>query len=77
MAKQKHKYDVYYTITVDGEARDVKLIGGWESDKTDVFDVAQEVDSDPDLIGEDFEGYPEDAEDHEIVWEGFPTIVKK
>ena len=75
MAKAKHKYDVYWEVTIDGEPKTLKLIGGWESKKSDPDKVAIEVDADPDLMGDDFEGYPEDAENLDIVWEGFPIVI--
>jgi hypothetical protein len=75
MTKRKNKYDVSWSITVDGEPKVITLIGGYESDSSDVDAVTLEVDSDPDLIGEDFEGYPEDSENREIVWEGLPVVV--
>jgi hypothetical protein len=73
--KQKHKFDVYWEVTIDGESKTLKLIGGWESELTDPDEVKIEVDADPDLIGDDFEGYPEDSEDLDIVWEGFPIVI--
>lgn len=73
--KQKHKYNVYWTITVDGEERVLTLIGGYESESADEDQVTLEVNADTTLIGDDFEGYPEDADDLEIVWEGLPIVV--
>lgn len=73
--KQKHKYDVYWEVTIDGESKTLKLISGWESELTDPDDVKIEVDADPDLMGDDFEGYPENNEDLDIVWEGFPIVI--
>jgi hypothetical protein len=73
--KQKHKFDVYWEVTIDGESKTLKLIGGWESELTDPDEVKIEVDADPDLIGDDFEGYPENNEDLDIVWEGFPIVI--
>ena len=75
MAKAKHKYDVYWEVTIDGESKTLKLIDGWESELTDPDEVKIEVDADPDLIGDDFEGYPENNEDLDIVWEGFPIVI--
>jgi hypothetical protein len=73
--KQKHKFDVYWEVTIDGESKTLKLIGGWESELTDPDEVKIEVDADPELIGDDFEGYPEDNEDLDIVWVGFPIVI--
>lgn len=75
MAKTTRKYDVYWDVTIDGERKTLKLIGGWESKKSDPDKVAIEVDADPDLIGFDFEGYPEEPDGLDIVWEGYPTVV--
>jgi hypothetical protein len=74
-AKALHKYDVYWEVTIDGESKTLKLIGGWESKLKDPEKVAIEVDADPELMGFDFEGYPEEPDDLDIVWEGFPIVI--
>ncbi len=75
-AKALHKYDVYWEVTIDGEPKTLKLIGGWESKLKDPDKVAIEVDADPDLIGDDFEGYPvDDDKEHDVAWEGFPIVI--
>jgi|APCry1669188910_1035180.scaffolds.fasta_scaffold06271_5 hypothetical protein len=75
MAKKKYKYEVYWEVTIDGEAKTLKLPGFWESKLKDPDDVKIEIDEDPDLMGFDFEGYPEEPDDLEIVWEGYPIVI--
>jgi len=70
-----YKYDVYWEVTIDGEAKTLKLPGFWESKLKDPDDVKIEIDEDPDLMGFDFEGYPEEPDDLEIVWEGYPIVI--
>lgn len=76
MSKSKtYEYNVYWDVIIDGEPTNIKLKGTWKSKFSDADRVAIEVDEDPDLIGDDFEGYPDDDEEHEVVWEGFPIVV--
>ena len=49
--------------------------GFWESKLKDPDDVKIEIDEDPDLMGFDFEGYPEEPDDLDIVWEGYPIVI--
>jgi hypothetical protein len=72
------KYKVYWNVTIDGsdEQETLELKGFYESSKPTDEEVMLEVDADEDLIGEDFIGYPEDSEDHDIVWEGYPVVIE-
>jgi hypothetical protein len=71
---KKYKYRVYWDVTIDGVGTNLELRGLYESDSADHDEVMIEVDEDPDLIGEDFIGYPTDDEEHDVVWEGFPIV---
>jgi hypothetical protein len=71
---KKYKYRVYWDVTIDGVGTNLELKGLYESDSADPDEVMIEVDGDPDLIGEDFIGYPTDDEEHDVVWEGFPIV---
>ena len=71
---KKYKYRVYWDVTIDGVEANLELKGLYESDSADPDEVMIEVDEDPDLIGEDFIGYPTDDEEHDVVWEGFPVV---
>ncbi len=71
---KKYKYRVYWDVTIDGVGTNLELKGLYESDSADPDEVMIEVDEDPDLIGEDFIGYPTDDEEHDVVWEGFPIV---
>ena len=72
---KKYKYRVYWDVTIDGVGTNLELEGLYESDSADPDEVMIEVDGDPDLIGEDFIGYPTDDEEHDVVWEGFPIVI--
>jgi hypothetical protein len=72
---KKYKYRVYWDVTIDGVGTNLELKGLYESDSADPDEVMIEVDEDPDLIGEDFIGYPTDDEEHDVVWEGFPIVI--
>lgn len=71
----EHEYDVYWDVTIDGEATNIKLKGTWKSKLSDPDRVAIEIDEDPDVMGDDFEGYPSDEREHEIVWQGYPIVI--
>jgi hypothetical protein len=71
---KKYKYRVYWDVTIDGVGANLELQGLYESDSADPDEVMIEVDEDPNLIGEDFIGYPTDDEEHDVVWEGFPIV---
>lgn len=73
---KKYKYKVYWDVTIDGVPTNIQLDGLYESDSADEDEVMLEVDADTDLIGEDFIGYPVDEEEHEVVWEGFPIVIR-
>ncbi len=66
---------MYWDVTIDGVGTNLKLDGLYESDSADPDEVMIEVEEDPDLIGDDFIGYPTDDEEHEVIWEGFPTVI--
>jgi hypothetical protein len=72
---KKYKYRVYWDVTIDGVATNIELDGLYESESADPDEVMIEIDADPDLIGDDFIGYPKDDEEHEVVWEGFPIVI--
>jgi hypothetical protein len=72
---KKYKYHVYWDVIIDGVGTNLELEGLYESDSADPDEVMIEVEQDPDLIGDDFIGYPTDDEEHEVVWEGFPIVI--
>ncbi len=75
MTKTK-KYEVHWNVTIDGEPATLKMKGLYESSAATDDEVMLEVDADTDLIGEDFIGYPNDDEEHDVVWEGFPIVYE-
>jgi hypothetical protein len=71
------KYKIYWEVEIDGEPATLELKGLWESTETDPSEVSIEVDADPDLIGDDFIGYPDNYdEEHEVVWNSFPIAIR-
>lgn len=72
---EKYKYRVYWDVIVDGVETNLELRGLYESNSADPDEVMIEVEEDPDLIGDDFIGYPMDDEEHEVVWDGFPIVI--
>ena len=72
---RKYSYKVYWEVTIDDEPATLELKWLWKSKHKDTDKVMIEIDEDPELIGFDFIGYPEDTEDKEIVWEGFPIVI--
>ena len=66
---------MYWDVIIDGVGTNLKLEGLYESDSADPDEVMIEVEQDPDLIGDDFIGYPTDDEEHAVIWEGFPIVI--
>ena len=70
----KKYYEVHWNVTIDGEPATIKLNGLYESSETTEEAVMLEIDADQDLLGIDFIGYPDDDEEHDVVWEGLPVV---